>query len=395
MKVDVFNRKQQYLNWKERVLAEGIEGLTKENSSIIIQYVLDMEVGRNIAKGSVKGGRGFPRLCNISNRLTWIARKLQDRGIEDLRACDEQIVLSLFSDMERGVLLTLAGKPYKSYRDYGVVFKSFWHWWMKVNRKQGKPLPDITEDIPTGRTQPRFVYLTKEQLDRMLPFFEKEEQTVLLFLFDSLVRSPSEVLSLQVEHIHTRDDDVCLSIPDEISKTFGRTLNLLYSGQAVLDHIAQKGLGPSDRLFSFKPENLNKKFQTVAVELFGDVRSHPQGDYFRNATPYDLRHSGAVHFRLLSKENPGIISLDAVRHRGGWTDMKMLNYYTQFLGLDGMIEKQGMLLRKDKHKLEREVDQLRNELAEIKAMNSKIMQLAKQGLSSGGELAFANSGQIF
>jgi hypothetical protein len=59
-----------------------------------------------------------------------------------------------------------------------------------------------------------------------------------------------------------------------------------------------------------------------------------------------------VHFRLLAKENPGKISLAAVRHRGGWPDMKMLNYYTQFLGLDGKIEKQGMMVKKERHHLE-------------------------------------------
>ena len=34
----------------------------------------------------------------------------------------------------------------------------------------------------------------------------------------------------------------------------------------------------------------------------------------------------------------------------------MLNYYTQFIGLDGKIDKQGMLLKQDQHKLEKELD---------------------------------------
>lgn len=380
MKVDVYGRKRSFLNWKERVLDEGIAELTKENSEIIIQYVLDMEAGRNIAKGSAKGGRSYPRLCNLVQRMTWIAKQLEARGIADLRVCSEQVALSLFSDMERGIVLTRTGKPYKSYCDYGRVFKAFWHWWMKVNRKLGQSIPDITEDIPVGRVQPRFVYFTKEQVEEMLPYFSKEEQVALYFLFDSLTRSPTEVLSLQAQHIYQRDDDVCLTISDDISKTFGRTLNLLYSGQAVLDHISHNNLKPTDYLFSFKPWLLNRKLQAVAVELFGDIRSHPQGDYYRNATLYDFRHSGAVHFRLLAKQNPGLISLDAVRHRGGWTDFKMLNYYTQFLGLDGMIEKQGMLLSKDKHKLEREVDELKQELVSLKEMNAKILKLAQDGL---------------
>lgn len=62
MKVDVYNRKEQFLNWKERVQEEGIQELSKVNSDLVIRYVLDMETGQNIAKGSAKGGRSYPRL---------------------------------------------------------------------------------------------------------------------------------------------------------------------------------------------------------------------------------------------------------------------------------------------------------------------------------------------
>jgi len=379
MKVDVYKRKEQFHNWKERVLEDGIPELSQANSGLIIQYVLDMEAGQNIAKGTAKGGRSYPRLCNLVQRMTWITHRLEERGISDLGSCDEKMAFSLFSEMERGILLTKKGTPYKSHGDYAKIFRAFWHWWMKVNRKRGSVIVDITEDISTNSSHAPFVYVSRERLDKMLPYFSQDEQIALSFLFDSMIRSPTEILSLRVSHIYEQDGDAWVTIPDEISKTFGRTLNLLYCGQAIREYINRKGLGAEDFLFSFNPSLLNKKMQKVAVQLFGDTRSHAKGDLFSNVTLYDLRHSGAVHFRLLAKENPSCISLDAVRHRGGWTDMKMLNYYTQFLGLDGKIEKQGMLLRQDKHQLEDEVDELKEEMAKLREMNAQILALAQKG----------------
>lgn len=330
MKIDVYKKKEQFLNWKKRVLEEGIPKLSKANSSIVIQYILDMESGRNVANGSIKGGRSYQRLCDLKQRMTWNSKMLEARGVLDISKCDEQTAIALFSDMERGIICTKDGRQYKSYGDYVRVFKAFWHWWMKVNRKKGLTIVDITEDMRAGKTKPLFVYISKERLEKLLPYFSEDEQVALYFIFDSIVRSPTEVLSLQAQHVYERDGDIWVTIPDEVSKTFGRTMNLLYSGQAILDHISRNNLSPEDYLFSFKPWQLNKKLQAVAVQIFGDTQSHAQGDFFRHVTLYDLRHSGAVHFRLLAKENPGIISLDAIRHRGGWADLKMINYYTQF-----------------------------------------------------------------
>ena len=389
MKVDVFKRKERFLRWKDRVLAEGIPGLTRENSNIVIEYVLDMEAGRNVANSSARGGRSYPRLCNLLQRMTWLAGKLEERGVADLRHCDEASIIALLADMQRGVIVTRSGTPYKSAGDYAKVFKAFWHWWMKVNRKQGHPTVDITEDLSTQSATPPFVYLSQQQLEQILPYFSEDEQVVLYFLFDSLVRSPTEVLSLRAGHVYERDGEVWITVPDEISKTFGRSLNLLYSGRALLDYLKRRQLSADDPLFTFTPRLFNRKLQQVAVQVFGDTTSHAHGDSFANITLYDLRHSGAVHFRLLAKDHPDSISLDAVRHRGGWADMKMLNYYTQFLGLDGQIKKQAMLLSKDKHRLEEEVETLRSEMAAIKEANARILRMAQEGALDAAALQAA------
>lgn len=61
VKIDPYNTKEKYMTWKNQALENGITGLTKPNSQIIIQYLQDMERGANIANGSVKGSRSYNR----------------------------------------------------------------------------------------------------------------------------------------------------------------------------------------------------------------------------------------------------------------------------------------------------------------------------------------------
>lgn len=47
MKVDPYKHKERYLSWKQKVLNEGISGITKTNSNAILSYIFDMELGLN------------------------------------------------------------------------------------------------------------------------------------------------------------------------------------------------------------------------------------------------------------------------------------------------------------------------------------------------------------
>ena len=381
MKIDVYGHVKRFNKWKEDVVVEGELGLTRENSDILLQYLFDMEVGRNVSRKSKRGARSYIRLNAARYKLSMLFRFLQERGVADVRASTEEQIVKLFNDLERGVIKTIKGEKYKSVCDYAKTFKAFWHWWMKVNRKQDVIIDDITEEINTAqREQPKFVYLTKENVEALMEYFSPDHQVLLMFSFDSIIRSPTESLSLQVKHVYEKEGEVWITIPDDISKTFGRTFNLLYSGEMLLEYIARNNLQPEDHLFRYSPHVMNRQLKVIATQIFGNNFSHPQGNPYKMLSLYDFRHSGTIHFRLLAKDNPGQISLDAIRHRGGWTDFKMLNYYTRFIGLDGRIEKQGMLLRQDKHKLERELEDLKREFLKIKEMNKGILQAAQAGI---------------
>lgn len=375
VRVDVNNLRRRHENWKEEVCEQGIPGLTRATSDVIIQHLADMEQGRNVARGSKKGGRSYARLYNIRQRLVQLSKMLQERGVNSITKLTEDQITKLFSDMERGTIRTLRDEVYKSTGDYAKIFKAFWHWWMKVNRKQGNTISDITEDLSTASAPPKFVYLTKEDVEKLLPYFPEDEQVMLMFMFDSIVRTPSELLGLEVKDVFQKDGEVWIGFADDISKTFGRTFNLLYCGEALLKYIARKELKTDDPLFRFSPAFLNRKLKAAAQQVFGDGVPHPKSDYYKNLSLYDFRHSGAIHLRLLAKDNPSEIGLDAIRHRGGWADFNMLNYYTQFIGLDGKIERQGMLLKQDRHKLE---ENLEEEKKKRLALERKVRELAKR-----------------
>ena len=382
MKIDVYGHKQRYERWKEEVVKTGEEGLTKKNSDILIKYTFDMEVGANVSKSSQRGPRQPARLNNLRQRMAQIMRMLQDRGINDITKKDkdsmkklEKVLTKMWSDMQNGNIKTKNGGAYKSVDTYQKVFKAFWNWFIKINKKEDIVLPNICEDWGVRKEEPKFVALSKSDLDKIVPYFTLDEQTIILFLFDSIIRAPTELMSLRVENITEKKGEVWVNVPDEVSKTFGRNFNLVFSGNAVEEYIKRNKLESQDNLFQFSPPLLNKKLQQVCKQVFGDKLSEG-GDYYKNITLYDFRHSGAIHFRPLVK------NVDKLRHRGGWTNLKMINYYTKFLNMTGQIEKEDLLVEEDKSKLEQEMNLMKKE---FEAMQKQMAQLRRKTLEETAE----------
>jgi len=97
-----------------------------------------------------------------------------------------------------------------------------------------------------------------------------------------------------------------------------------------------------------------------------------------------LRHSGAVHLRKLANQN-GNISLDAIRQRGGWTNFKMLDYYTRCIGINGNISKNDLILEEDKSRIEKDLveqkmllEQTQKELEDFKIREDKRAESEKE-----------------
>jgi len=370
MKLDVFGHKQRYEKWKEAVQEEGEAGLTKKNSDILIQFIFDMEVGSNISRKSTKGGRSYPRLNNLRQRLAQIMRMMEERKVNDLTKISEKKIAQFFKDMREGDIKRIDGEKYKSPQDYVKIFKSFWNWWIKINRKKKIPVViyNLAEDLDSSKDEdPEFVYIEKDIfMKKFLPYFTKFEQLILLFVYDSLIRAPTELMSLQVQNIFKKNGDVWVNIPDEISKVTGRQLNLIYCGKEILKYIEEKAKNPEDYLFEFSHLMLHKKMQKVAKQIWGDKVSHPKAKgKFNTITLYDLRHCGSISLRIKIHENPEALSIDTLRERGGWKNYRMLDYYTKFIGLSGEIKRDKLQLEEDKTKLEEELEKLKEQMSNV------------------------------
>lgn len=378
---DIYNNEKKYKYWLEEVRDLGIDGVSKKNSSLIVSYVKDMESGNNIAKGSKRGARSFVRLNSIRIRLVFMAKLLEKRGINDFEKLDVHKISELFNDMRTGRLRKLDGGIYQSVADYAKIFISFWHWLMKVRKKEGKDLQDITDDLDTSRDENSFVYITKEDLDKIMPYFTPDEQVRILFMYDSIIRSPTELMNVKVSDF--TPDFKELRIRDEASKTFGRQIKIMLSSEELKKYAERSKLKDTDYMFVFSASIFNQKLKKVAKQLFGDKTSKG-GRKYSELTMYDFRHSGACYWRTGAYTS----KIDALMYRGGWNNLEMLNYYTKKIGMKDTIEKDDLLIEADKHRLEKELETERTARLKLERKFKEFEKyLANKGMKEVGAKA--------
>ncbi len=138
MKIDPHKHKEKYLRWKEKT-KEGIPNITRGNSDIIKQFLNDMERGMNVAKGSKKGARSFIRLNTLRDRLIYLSKNFELRlSLDLLNKVNEEQLHTFFTEMRNGQIRRKDGEEYKSVADYVKTFKAFWHWYIKMQKKEGK-----------------------------------------------------------------------------------------------------------------------------------------------------------------------------------------------------------------------------------------------------------------
>jgi integrase len=360
-----------YENWKEYALKHGIEGISKKSSDWVMKFLFDLEEGKNLGRGSRKGPRSHIRLNSYRHKLTQWSKLIEGRGKKSILDADVNTLHEIMTELRKDYApATLSS--------FGREFKAFWNWYVRTQRLEGQTIYNIAEDLESAAPKSRFCYITKEQLDEILPYLDYEEQLTTLFLFDSLTRPPKELLNLKVKDIYEKDGEVWVNIGDDIAKNgFGRQFNLLYSGDQIKKHIKENELQEDDFIFmgikKYK-ETYIPKLKLAAKKLWGDKISHPKaGKRYSEFEPYDLRHSGAIHLRIIASKNNSI-SPDAIRQRGGWQGSQMVDYYTAFLGLTGEIKKDALLVEEDKSRLEKEVENLKKRIKQKDEVADKALQ---------------------
>ncbi|MAG39826.1 hypothetical protein CMI41_02565 [Candidatus Pacearchaeota archaeon] len=143
----IYNDEALYDNWLKRVEKNGIEGLSNFYSNLVIRFIKDMALGVNVAKSSKKGARSKKRLNALKQKVIFVMKGLEERGLKDITKLKAETVHKFFEEMRDGTILNRYGKPYLSTGDYIKDFKAFWHWYQKTMGKEGIAVLDITDEL--------------------------------------------------------------------------------------------------------------------------------------------------------------------------------------------------------------------------------------------------------
>jgi integrase len=328
MKIDPYKHKEKYLKWKESVESK-IPNISAKNSELLWNYLIDMEHGLNVSSGSRKGSRSYNRLNNLKQRMSFLMRLFEDRlGLIDITKVEERQLHEFFSKIRNGEIKRLDGKTYKSPADYVKIFKAFWHWWQKLNRKKGIKIEDITTDLDISTKKPEWVYLDEKQVKKLCEKALYDYKVLIMFLFDTGIRAPTELMNIRVSDFYNNFKGV--HIREEISKTFGRRIKLILSSNLIKEYASINGLEGQDCLFSTTPSKVNQYLKRLAKRVLGEGVSEA-GDKYSNLTMYDFRHVSCCYWL------PRYKSESALKYRFGWKKSDKIHYYSELLGMKDTI----------------------------------------------------------
>ncbi|MGY4884127.1 MAG: tyrosine-type recombinase/integrase [Nanobdellota archaeon] len=378
MKIDPNNYKEKYLTWKISIKGR-IPGVSEENSRLILEYLLDMENGLNVASVSKKGSRSYARMNNLKQRAIFLTKIFEERyNLTDITKISERILHEFFTGMKNGTIPRLDGKTYQSPTDYVKIFKAFWHWHQKVNRKNGIEIQDLTIDLDTSKDKPSWVYLTEDQVKKLYENAIYDYKVLIMFLFDTGIRAPTELMNIKVSDFYNNFRE--LNIREEISKTFGRRIKLMLCSGIIKEYILNKKLQSEDYLFTKTPRVMNKYLKRLANRILGDGIS-PAGQRYSQLTMYDFRHCSCCYWL------PRYKSESALKFRFGWKKEDKIHYYSEMLGMKDTISEEDLLVDLTKTEIERRLLKSENEknvLQErvdvLEKQMKVISELVKQGV---------------
>lgn len=286
MKRDPYKHKQRFEKWIASIeTCEKINGLSEINSQLFLSFIRDLRVGLNVSRSSKKGERSFIRLNTLRGKLAFVIKKLEERGITDIRKVTAKDLHNIFSDMRSGIMQTRLGTPYKSTGDYVKDFKTFWHWYQKVMKNENKLIPDVTEDLDTRGEKPKFVYFSKTDFEKILAEASYDLKPIVALAFDSGARV-TELLNIKVSDLV--DDFKELNIRDEVSKTFGRRIKLMICSDQIKNFVKKVELSENDYIYRASIVGINKELREIAKRVL-----KPDQIKYKNLTLKDFRHSSA------------------------------------------------------------------------------------------------------
>jgi len=305
--------------------------------------------------------------------------------INDITLIKEEQLHKFFTDMRNGVIKRRDGKDFMSAKDYVKDFKAFWHWYQKTNRKKGIEIQDITTDLDTSGIKPKWVYLTEEQVKTLTNNAKYDYRVLIMFLFDTGIRAPSELLNIKVSDFYNNFKE--LNIREEISKTFGRKIKLILSSELIKEYILEKELEIDDYLFNIRYDNINRYLRRLAKRVLGEGKSLA-GDSYSNLTMYDFRHCSCCYWL------PRYKSESALKYRFGWKKSEKIHYYSEMLGMRDTISEEDILIDVTKIEIEKRLiksekknDILTEEIVRLREQMKEIYSLVDRTEIKLGQLA--------
>lgn len=371
--IDPYNHKARW----GRAKGKPGKGVSPQNAKIILDYLDDMEQGVNIG-GSTKGARSYTRLLTLKSRMDTLARLLQEHAKKTLTQVTEAELANIFTAMRNGTITRTRGEgAYRSTGEYVVTIKSFWHWHQKRERKKGNRIDDITVDLDSTDDKPKFVYLDENDVRKLADNARPEYRVLIWFLYDTGIRTGNELHNVQRKDIHEdlKEGYLVLSVKDEASKTYGRDIKLLLCSDSLKRYI--EDMKPEQHLFSQSSAAMNRTLKRLALKVFGTTpNKKPRAKPYHRLTSYDFRHSSACYWL------PRYPTESALMYRFGWTNSRMISYYTEFMGMRDTITQADLIdpeakdaLRKDLERQQQENTILREQM---KAMNNQMLDVLKR-----------------
>src|SRR3989338_10631788 len=343
-KKDPYNNKENYLAWKARA-RKGIAGISEQNLALLLKYLEDMEIGINVGNATKKGARSFIHLNSLKDRLISLMKKEKEmHGLEVIIEINEEQLHLLFARMRDGTITKPNGKKYIAVWDFVKIFKAFWHWYQRIEKKRGNDLLDITKDLDTTQEKPDWVYLTEEQVQILANKARSDYRVLIWFLFDTGIRAPTELMNIRVSDFYS--DFKELQIREETSKTFGRRIKLMLCSEIVKRHIEERKLSGDDFVFTFNPATVNKYLKRLSARIFGNEVT-PAGQKYSELTMYDFRHISCCYWL------PRYKSESALKYRFGWKGSDKIHYYSELLGMRDTIAEEDLLIDVTKTEIEK------------------------------------------
>ncbi len=365
MKIDPYKHKERFEKWLLSIEGKKeVNNLNETHSEIFVSFIKDFRLGLNVSNKSKKGERSYIRLNNLIQRISFLLRKLEERGILDVRDANPSDLHNLFADMRSGALKTRFGTVYKSTGDYVKVFKTFWHWYQKVQRNKDVSIKDITEDLDSRGEKPRFVYFTKEDFERIIELISHDLKPVLSLAFDSGMRA-TELINTRISDFS--EDFSELTIREEVSKTFGRKIKLMLCPKQIKEYVVKSNLKGDDLLCVQSTTMINKELRNLGKRLLTSEQIR-----YKNLTLYDFRHSSACYWLPIYKSEAGM------KYRFGWKKSDMIYYYTEHMGMKDTINQDDMYVDITKTDLEKEVSILKNELKILQESVRKVLDVGSR-----------------